>query len=139
MRRMSMKTIATCEAPSAIGPYSQAVLLERSGGTTLYCSGQIALDAATGDLVRGDIAAQTERVMQNIEAVLRAAGLGFEHVVKATIFLVDLADFARMNEVYGRKFSGRYPARSTVQVAALPRGALVEIDVTAEGPQGRGL
>ena len=124
-------TIASPSAPKAIGPYSQALLVERAGAKTLYCSGQVALDPNTGDLAQGDTAAQTERVMQNVEAVLAAAGMTFANVVKTTVFLVDLADFARMNEVYGKRFAGSFPARSTVQVAALPRGARVEIEVTA--------
>ena len=116
-------------APKAIGPYSQAV--EARGTRTLWLSGQIALDPATGELVPGDVAAQTERVMENLGAVLAAAGAGFHHVVRCTIFLADLADFARVNEVYGRRFPRDPPARATVQVAALPRGAKVEIDAVA--------
>src|SRR6266508_2867385 len=100
---MSIKTIASPSAPKAIGPYSQALLIASGGfgsaSRTLYCSGQIPLDPETGEIVQGDIAAQTERVMQNIEAVLTAAGMLFENVVKTTVFLVDLADFAKMNEV----------------------------------------
>jgi 2-iminobutanoate/2-iminopropanoate deaminase len=128
---MPTRIIASQSAPKAIGPYSQAVLLDRPGGKTLFCSGQIALDPATGELVQGDITAQTERVMQNVEAVLTAAGMGFGNVVKTTVFLADLADFARMNEAYGKRFTGAFPARSTVQVAALPRGSRIEIEVTA--------
>lgn len=120
----------TDEAPKAIGPYSQAV---RTGEGTVFLSGQIPLDPATGELVAGDVRAQTERVMENLAAVLRAAGLGFEAVVKTTIYLVDLADFAAVNEVYGRRFPHAPPARATVQVAALPRGARVEIDAIAAG------
>ena len=133
---MPIQNIASPGAPQAIGPYSQAVLVDRPGGKTLYCSGQIPLDPATGEIVAGDIGVQTERVLQNLEAVLAAAGLGFAQVVKTTVFLVDLVDFAKMNEVYGKRFSGALPARSTVQVAALPRGARVEIDAIAvvEGP-----
>ncbi len=128
---MLTKIIASQSAPRAIGPYSQAVLLDRPGGKTLFCSGQIALDPATGELVQGDITAQTERVMQNVEAVLTAAGMSFGNVVKTTVFLADLADFARMNEAYGKRFTGAFPARSTVQVAALPRGSRIEIEVIA--------
>ncbi len=128
---MPTQIIATPDAPKAIGPYSQAVLLERAGARTLYCSGQIALDPATGELVQGDIAVQTERAMRNIEAVLAAARMTFANVVKTTVFLADMADFARMNEIYGRRFTAAPPARSTVQAAALPRGARVEIEVTA--------
>lgn len=128
---MPQLTIATPSAPRAIGPYSQAVLVERGGARTLYCSGQIPLDPATGELVQGDIAVQTERVLANVEAVLTAARMSFSDVVKTTVFLADLADFARMNEVYARRFQSAPPARSTVQVAALPRGAKVEIEVVA--------
>ncbi len=128
---MATQIIATPSAPKAIGPYSQALLVDGAGGKTLYCSGQIALDPQTGELVQGDVAAQTERVMQNVQAVLAAAGMSFADVVKTTVFLVDMADFARMNEVYGKRFQGLAPARSTVQVAALPRGARIEIEVTA--------
>lgn len=128
-----MKTIiSTAEAPAAIGPYSQAVRV----GSTLYCAGQIPLDPQTGQIVAGDITDQTKRVMQNIAAVLRAAGLSFDHVVKTTIFLSDFADFQTVNEIYGSFFKKDPPARSTVQAAALPRNAKVEIEVIAvdEGP-----
>jgi 2-iminobutanoate/2-iminopropanoate deaminase len=128
---MPTRPITSSNAPKAIGPYSQAVLRDGPGGKTLHASGQIPLDPATGEIVPGDIAVQTERVMQNIEAVLAAAGMTFSHVVKTTVFLVDLADFARMNEVYGKRFAGAFPARSTVQVAALPRGARLEVEVLA--------
>lgn len=115
-------------APAAIGPYSQAV----EAGGFVFLSGQIPLDPATGQMVGGgDVAAEAERVMQNLEAVLAAAGLGFGHVVRCTIYLVDLADFARVNEIYGRRFPAEPPARATVQVSALPRGARVEIDAIA--------
>lgn len=123
------RSIQSPGAPKAIGPYSQAV--EARGARTLWLSGQVALDPATGELVGGDVVAQTERVLDNLAAVLGAAGAGFEHVVKCTIYLTDLGDFARVNEVYGRRFSGEPPARATVQVAALPRGARVEIDAVA--------
>lgn len=123
-----MKEIVTSgRAPQAIGPYSQAV---RAGGL-LFLSGQIALDPATGEVVAGGIAAETERVMENIAAVLAAAGLGFDDVVKSTIFLTDLADFGVVNGIYGSRFTAAPPARSTVQVAALPRGVRVEIEVVA--------
>jgi 2-iminobutanoate/2-iminopropanoate deaminase len=124
-----MKPISSLLAPKAIGPYSQAIETTRT--RTLYCSGQIPLDPATGELVPGGIEAQTTRVLENLGAVLEAAGAGFQHVVKTTVFLVDLADFARMNELYGRAFAHHPPARSTVQVAALPRGARVEIEAVA--------
>ena len=123
--------VSSPDAPGAIGPYSQAVLAEGAGGRTLFCSGQVALDPATGELVQGDAAAQTERVMDNLAAVLAAAGMGFGDVVKTTVFLADLGDFAGVNEAYGRRFHGTLPARSTVQVAALPRGARVEVEVVA--------
>ncbi len=116
------------QAPKAIGPYSQAV---RLGQGPIFLSGQIPLDPATSALVEGDIGAQTERVMQNLKNVLRAAGCGFEHVVRCGIFLTDLNDFAKVNEVYGRYFAENPPARSTVQVTALPKGAKVEIDAIA--------
>ena len=108
-------------APKAIGPYSQAV--QTQGGRILWLSGQIPLDPTTGELVKGDVVAQTERVMENLGAVLAAGGAGFHHVVRSTVYLVDLADFAKVNEVYGRRFPSEPPARSTVQVAALPRGS----------------
>ncbi|HXN34276.1 MAG TPA: RidA family protein [Polyangiaceae bacterium] len=119
--------ITTLHAPGAIGPYSQAV---RARGF-LFVSGQIPLDPATGQLVVGDISAQTERVMKNLGAVLSSATLGFDDVVRTTIYLVDLGHFATVNEVYGRFFRAPYPARSTVQVAALPRGVAIEIDAIA--------
>jgi 2-iminobutanoate/2-iminopropanoate deaminase len=121
--------ISSAGAPRAIGPYSQAI--EVRGARTLWLSGQIPLDPATGEMVAGDVAAQTARVMENLGAVLAAAGAGFHHVVKCTIYLADLADFAKVNEVYGRHFPKDPPARATVQVAALPRGARVEIDAVA--------
>ena len=129
--------IATADAPAAIGPYSQAI---RCDGL-LFTSGQIPLDPATGAFVSGGIAEQTEQVCRNLGAVLGAAGLAFTHVVKTTVFLQDLADFAAMNEVYGRHFATEgvpAPARSTVQVAALPRNALVEIECIAAFPGGNG-
>jgi 2-iminobutanoate/2-iminopropanoate deaminase len=119
--------VSTPSAPKAIGPYSQAV----GAGRTLWLSGQIPLDPATGEMVKGGIEEQTTRVMENLRAVLAAGGATFDHVVKCTIFLADLGDFAKVNEVYGRCFTGTPPARATVQVAALPRGARVEIDAVA--------
>ena len=130
---MAHTIVSSPGAPRAIGPYSQAVLVERGGARTLYCSGQIPLDPATGELVQGDIAAQTERVLRNVEAVLAAAQMTFADVAKTTVFLADLADFARMNEVYARRFGSAPPARSTVQGAALPKGARVEIVILAVG------
>jgi 2-iminobutanoate/2-iminopropanoate deaminase len=123
------KVVSSAGAPKAIGPYSQAI--EASGTRTLWLSGQIPLDPATGELVEGDAAAQAERVMENLGAVLAAAGARFEDVVRCTIYLADLADFAKVNEVYARRFPRDPPARATVQVAALPRGAKVEIDAVA--------
>jgi 2-iminobutanoate/2-iminopropanoate deaminase len=124
---MPKKHIQTKDAPEPIGPYSQAVI---SGGL-LFCSGQIAIDPATGEIVAGDVAAQTERVLKNLVAVLKEAKMGPENVVKTTVFLADMADFPKMNEVYARYFGKEPPARSTVQAAGLPRGVKVEIDVIA--------
>jgi 2-iminobutanoate/2-iminopropanoate deaminase len=129
---MRRQTISTPDAPAAIGPYSQAVLVE--GGRTLYVSGQIALDPATGTIVgEGDVRVQTERVLDNLQAILHAGGMGFGNVVKASIFLADLADFGLVNELYGARFATNPPARATVQVAGLPRGVRVEIDAIAVG------
>ena len=128
------KIISTPNAPAAIGPYSQAVRI----GSTLYCAGQIPLDPKTGQIVSPDITEQTKRVMQNITEVLKAAGLTFEHVVKTTIFLTDFADFQTVNEIYGSHFQKDPPARSTVQVAALPKNARVEIEVIAVDTAGSG-
>jgi len=121
------KIISTNEAPAAIGPYSQAV----RSGRFLFCSGQIPLDPKSGEIVSGDIATQTRRVLDNIGAILRTEGLTFDHVVKTTIFLTNLGDFQTVNEIYGSYFKQDPPARSTVQVSALPRGANVEIEVIA--------
>jgi 2-iminobutanoate/2-iminopropanoate deaminase len=120
--------IHTTYAPRAIGPYSQAI----AAGGFVFCSGQIALDPSTGELVgASDVRAQAKQVMRNLGAVLEAAGATFADVVKTTIYLADLQDFAAVNEVYGAFFSGEPPARATVQAAGLPRGALVEIDAIA--------
>lgn len=124
---MPTKYVSTAEAPRPIGPYSQGVI---SGGF-LFCSGQIALDPQTGQVMEGDVAVQTERVLQNLVAVLREAKMGPENVVKTTVYLADMADFPRMNEVYGRFLGQKPPARTTIQAAGLPRGARVEIDVIA--------
>jgi 2-iminobutanoate/2-iminopropanoate deaminase len=124
---MSRAAIATEHAPGAIGPYSQAI----STSGMLFVSGQIPLDPATGAMVEGGIGPQTERVLANLTAILAAGGCSPQNVVKTTIFLVDLADFATVNEIYGRTFTAPFPARATVQVAALPRGALVEIEAIA--------
>jgi len=133
------RAITTTDAPQAIGPYSQAVRV----GEWLFCSGQIGLDPATGELVPGGVVAEAGRVLENLRAVLIAAGGSLDDVVRTTIYLVDLADFSRVNEVYARFFQSPYPARVTVGVAALPRGARVEIDAIAvlssPSPSGRGL
>lgn len=123
--------IETDGAPGAIGPYSQAV----RDGRMLFVSGQVALDPTTGELIAGDVAAQTERVMRSAGAILAAAGADFPDVVRTTVYLVDLADFGAMNEVYARYFAAPEPARSTVQVAGLPKGASVEIDMIAALPE----
>jgi 2-iminobutanoate/2-iminopropanoate deaminase len=122
-----IQAIETSRAPAAIGPYSQAIL----AGNTLYLAGQIAMDPVTGEMVEGGIVAETRRVMENLAAVLDAAGAGFEDVVQTQVFLADLAEFATMNEIYGSYLSEPYPVRATVQVAALPRGARVEIQMVA--------
>jgi 2-iminobutanoate/2-iminopropanoate deaminase len=124
---MPIDFVATPDAPRAIGPYSQAT---RAGGL-LFTAGQVGFDPATGELVDGGISEQTERVLQNVRAILQAAGLDLGDVVKTTVFLVDMADFAAMNTEYARAFGEHRPARSTVAVAALPRGARVEIEAVA--------
>jgi 2-iminobutanoate/2-iminopropanoate deaminase len=121
------KVILTASAPQPIGPYSQAVRL----GNLLFCSGQIPLDAASGQVVPGDVAAQAQKVMENVEAVLKAGGASFDRVVKTTIFLKSMNDFPRVNEVYGKYFPSNPPARSTVEVARLPKDVLVEIEAIA--------
>jgi len=128
---MNRSVIESLQAPKAIGPYSQAIAAPAA--KLVFLSGQIPLDPTTGELVAGDISAQTAQVMKNLGAVLTAAGVSFDHVVKCTIFLVDLADFAVVNKVYGQAFRSAPPARATVQVAALPKGARVEIDAIAVG------
>ena len=126
---MTKKIVKTDAAPAAIGPYSQAV----AAGGFLFCSGQIPLDPKTGQMVEGDIVVQTERVMANLQAVLEAGGASWSSVVRTTIYLANLGDFAKVNEIYGRHFTdGQPPTRATVQVAALPRAALVEIDAIAQ-------
>jgi 2-iminobutanoate/2-iminopropanoate deaminase len=124
---VTKQVLHSTAAPAAIGPYSQAIMV----GDTLYASGQIALDPTTGQLIDGDVRAQAGRVLQNLEAVLGSAGCTLDDVVRTTIFLARMDDFAAVNEVYGGVFLARPPARSTVQAAALPRGALVEIDAIA--------
>jgi 2-iminobutanoate/2-iminopropanoate deaminase len=119
--------VLTTEAPAPIGPYNQAI----RAGDFLFCSGQIPIDPATGELVTGDIVAQTHRVMQNVRAVLAAGDATFADVVKTTIYLVDMNDFAAVNAAYGEYFTGVAPARSTVAVAALPKGSRVEVEVLA--------
>ena len=124
---MKPQIIATDLAPKAVGPYSQAVRV----GDLLFCAGQIPLDPATGQIVPGGIQEQSARVLENIKAVLVSQGLSLDRVVKTTVFMVNLADFAAMNEVYAKSFPANPPARSTVQVAALPKGAQLEIEVVA--------
>jgi 2-iminobutanoate/2-iminopropanoate deaminase len=123
-----MKAVNSLSAPAAIGPYSQAIDV----GGFVFLSGQVPLDPKTGELVQGDITVQTERVLDNIAAVLEAAGCSFADVVKTTIFLLDLGNFTAVNAAYGKRFTAAPPARSTVQVSALPKGATVEIEVVAK-------
>lgn len=122
-----LRSIRTDRAPEAIGPYSQAIV----AGNLVFTAGQIPLDPATGELVQGDVAAQTERVIENLRAILEAAGSSLTKVVKTTVFLADMNDFAAMNEVYARYFGDHRPARSTVQAARLPRDVRVEIEAVA--------
>lgn len=121
------EAVSTDNAPTAIGPYSQAV----RAGNLLFISGQIPIDPSTGNLVQGDIATQTRRVLENIKAILQAAGVSLDHVVRTTVFLADMGDFGAMNETYAGYFSTPAPARSTVQAARLPKDARIEIDVIA--------
>lgn len=123
-----MKTIINTDAaPKAIGPYSQAIMVDGF----LYTSGQIAIDPATGELVEGGIEAQTERVLENIKAILKAAGMDLNNVIKTTVFVTNMGDFAKINKIYGRYFKDNPPARSLVEVKSLPKGALIEIEVVA--------
>lgn len=122
-----MNVVSSDGAPKAIGPYSQAII----AGGLVFTAGQIALDPATGDVVPGGVGEQTARVMRNLAAILERAGSGLDRVVKTTVFLADIADFAAMNEVYGQAFGNHKPARSTVAVAGLPRGVRVEIEAVA--------
>ena len=124
---MTLKNVETKDAPAAIGPYSQAVM----HGGLVYCSGQIPLNPATGELVTGSIEEETHQVMKNLQAVLQAAGSGWSGVIRTTIYLQNLENFAKVNEVYASYLSKPYPARATVQVAKLPRGVGVEIDAIA--------
>lgn len=132
---MPREIVSSEQAPKAIGPYSQAVAIDLSAGAAgrmIFCSGQIPLDPTSGEMVgAGDVRVQTERVLQNLDAVLRAGGASLAAVVKTTIYLADLQDFGAVNEVYGRYFPDRPPARATVEVAGLPRGAMIEIDAIA--------
>jgi 2-iminobutanoate/2-iminopropanoate deaminase len=123
----SRQAISAPDAPAAIGPYSPAI----KAGNFLFISGQVPIDPASGRLIDGDVAAQTDQVMRNLGALLKAAGAGFEHVVRTTVFLADMNDFAAMNEVYGKYVVDPPPARATVQVARLPKDARVEIDLIA--------
>jgi 2-iminobutanoate/2-iminopropanoate deaminase len=127
---MSHRAISTNTAPAAIGPYSQAIATDG----LVFCSGQIGLDPSTGELVEGGVTEQADRALRNLGAVLDAAGLGYAQVVKSTVFLVDFADFPALNEVYRKFFPDPPPARSTIGVAALPKGARVEIEVVAARP-----
>lgn len=122
-----MKAVSSADAPAAIGPYSQAIV----SGDLAFLSGQVPIDPKTGELVEGDISVQTDRVLDNLAAVLAAAGSGFDKVVRTTIYLVDLGDFQAVNATYAKRFTGAPPARATVQVSALPKGARVEIDAIA--------
>ena len=124
---MTLRTVSTPSAPAAIGPYSQGII----ANGFLFTAGQIALDPASGNVVDGDVVAQTEQVLANLAAILKAANTSWDRVVKTTVFLAEMADFPRVNEVYARVFGSARPARSTVQVAGLPRGVLVEIDAVA--------
>jgi 2-iminobutanoate/2-iminopropanoate deaminase len=129
---MQRTIVRTSQAPAAIGPYSQAVVVPVGDGKKMvFCSGQVALDPATGTMVEGDITAETQQVLANLGAVLAAAGATFAHIVKTQIFLVDMNDFAAVNAAYGEKFPAEPPARATVQVSRLPRDARVEIDCIA--------
>ena len=124
---MPNRIISTPDAPQAIGPYSQAII----ANGFLFTAGQIAIDPRTGAIIEGDVVAQARRVFANLEAILRAAGAGWKDVVKTTVYLQDMADFTKVNEVYAQAFGESRPARSTIQAAALPRGVLVEIDAVA--------
>jgi 2-iminobutanoate/2-iminopropanoate deaminase len=131
---MERNTVRTSEAPAAIGPYSQAVVVNLGGQGAqkmIFCSGQIALDPATGSFIEGDVVAQTRRVLDNLAAVLAAAGASLANVVKTTIYLQNMDDFAQVNAAYAERFTHEPPARATVQAAKLPRGAAVEIDAIA--------
>jgi 2-iminobutanoate/2-iminopropanoate deaminase len=124
---MDRKVIVSEAVPKAVGPYSQAIAV----GNIVYTSGVLPLDTVTGQVAGGDIKTQTEKVIENLENTLKAAGMGLENIVKTTVFMTNLADFADMNEVYAKAFKSSYPARTTVQVTALPRGVMVEIEAVA--------
>lgn len=124
---MTKEIVSTDKAPAAIGPYSQAV----AAGGFLFCSGQVGLDPRTGNLVPGGVQPETERALENLKAVLAARGLGFEDVVKTTVFLATMDEFGKMNEVYGKHFASKPPARATVAAAGLPKGARVEVECVA--------
>ena len=128
---MQRSIVRTDKAPAAIGPYSQAVSVPVGDKTMIFCSGQIALDPTTGTMIEGDVSAQTRRVLENLSEVLAAAGATFANVVKTTIFLADMGDFATVNALYGEKFASDPPARATVEAARLPKDARVEIDAIA--------
>jgi 2-iminobutanoate/2-iminopropanoate deaminase len=128
---MQRSIVRTSQAPAAIGPYSQAVVVPMGDKKMIFCSGQIALDPETGVVIEGDVEEQTRQVLDNLGAVLAAAGAGFADIVKTTIFLSTMEDFAKVNGVYGARFSADFPARATVAAAGLPRNVLVEIDAIA--------
>jgi 2-iminobutanoate/2-iminopropanoate deaminase len=128
---MKRSIVRTAQAPAAIGPYSQAVVVPVGDQRMVFCSGQIALDPATGVVIEGDVAAQTRQVLSNLGAVLAAAGATFADVVKTTIYLASMADFATVNAIYGERFASEPPARATVAASGLPRNVLVEIDAIA--------
>jgi len=128
---INIEAIKTAKAPQAIGPYSQAVVLEN----LVFCSGQIPLDPNTGQIVKGDVQAQTHQVIKNIKSIIEAAKTDLDHVVKTTVFLTNLQNFNEMNKIYGEYFNKIFPARSTVQVTGLPRGAMVEIEAIALIPK----
>ena len=127
---MTRKHVESARGPAALGPYSAAVW----AGDLLYLSGQTPVDPASGDLIKGDVGAQTKRAIDNLEAVLLDAGLTLDHVIKCNVYLADMADFAAMNAVYGKRFTKPYPARTTIAVRALPRDAQVEIELVAKRP-----
>lgn len=130
---MAHRAVTSKDAPAAVGPYSPVIVDEAAG--TVYVSGQIPLDPQTGEMVPGDIAVQTKRVLENLRALLESAGSGMENVLKTTVYMADLSEFGRMNEVYATFFPGVKPARSTIEVSRLPKDARIEIDAIASIPQ----